>query len=110
MPEHRQTWVRAGVAGAAVGALPESLRKLLVLQTPAPVPICLLISILKTFTVYVRRQGKLLSTTQLYYWKSSSSICAALNIAFPGPVLWLLKSSSQVPTSPWAIREDAWWG
>lgn len=72
---------------AGVGALPESLRKLLVLQTSAPAPIRLLISMLKTFTVYACRQGKLLSTTQLYYWKSSSGICATLNIAFPGPAL-----------------------
>lgn len=70
------------------------------LQTSAALPICLLISILKTFTVYVCHQGKLLSTTQLYYWKSSSSIYAIVNIAFPGPALWLSKSSFQLPTSP----------
>lgn len=89
-------------AGADVGALPESLGNLLVLQTSAPVPVRLLISTLKTFTVHVCRQGKLLSTTQLYYWKSSSGICATLNIAFPGPAPWLSKSSSQLPTSPHA--------
>lgn len=87
-------------ASPGTGASPKSLRNLLVLQMSAAVPICLLISILKTFTVYVCHQGKLLSTTQLYYWKSSSGICAILNIAFPGPALWLSKSSFQLPTSP----------
>lgn len=74
---------------------PKSLRNLLVLQMSAAVPICLLISILKTFTVYVCHQGKLLSTTQLYYWKSSSGVRAVLNTVFPGPALWFLKSSFQ---------------
>lgn len=35
------------------------------------VPICLLISILKTFTVYIGHQGEGLPTIQQYYWKSS---------------------------------------
>lgn len=91
-----------GCAGAGLGALPESLRELLVLQTSAPVPMGLLISILKTFPVCVCRQGKPLSLTQLYYWKSSSGICATPDIAFPGAALWLWKSSSQLPTSPLA--------
>lgn len=44
---------------------------LLVLEMSAVVPICLLISILKTFTVYICHKGKLPSTIQRYYWKSS---------------------------------------
>lgn len=48
----RQTWVSPwSAAGADVGALPESLGNLLVLQMSAPVPVRLLISTLKTFTV-----------------------------------------------------------
>lgn len=47
------------------------VRNLLVLEMSAAVPICLLISILKTFTVYICHKGKLPSTIQQYYWKSS---------------------------------------
>ena len=88
------------LASPETGAPPKSLRNLLVLQTSAAVPICLLISMLKTFTVCVCHQGELLSTTQLYYWKRSGGVCAVVNIAFPGPALQLSKSSVQLPASP----------
>lgn len=55
--------------------------------------LCLLLSILKPFTVRVGHWGKPLSTAQLHYWKSSNCVCAALIVAFPGPAIWFLKHS-----------------
>lgn len=46
----------------SVEAASKCVRNLLVLEMSAVVPICLLISILKTFTVYICHKGKLLST------------------------------------------------
>lgn len=58
------------------------VRNLLVLEMSAVVPICLLISILKTFTVYICHKGKLPSTLPRSYWKSSLAFVFGAGLHF----------------------------
>lgn len=58
------------------------VRNLLVLEMSAVVLICLLISILKTFTVHTCHKGKLPSTLLRSYWKSSLAFVFGAGLHF----------------------------
>lgn len=92
------------------------IRNLLVLEMSAVVPICLLISILKTFTVYICHKGKLPSTIQQYYWKSRIVFVFGSvfhfqymhRSSFCSPYHW--KTSSDYPSPPSQLVNTSHYG